>query len=93
MVFKLDPGVSFPLRQAQETGCAGCGTKSVTPRGFFAKLCSDCPGEAKTFIRLPHQEGTFLYEAAVVNALGKIGLSLPGWLDSEHLDFEGFPDC
>ena len=61
-------------------------------KGVLSRLRSDCPGEAGTFIHLPHQEGTFLYEAAVVNALGKVGLFLPGRLDSEHLDFEGFPD-
>ncbi len=47
-------------------------------KGVFAKLlCSACPGVARNFIHFRPPPGTFLYEAAVVNALSKVGLSLP----------------
>ena len=48
-------------------------------KGVFSKLCPDCPGIAHEFIHFPAPDGTFLYEAAVVNALNKVGLDLPMW--------------
>ena len=48
-------------------------------KGVFSELCPDCPGIAREFIHFPAPDGTFLYEAAVVNALNKVGLDLPIW--------------
>lgn len=48
-------------------------------KGVFSNLCPDCPGRARDFIHFPPPKGTVLYEAAVVNALNKVGLDLPIW--------------
>ena len=45
--------------------------------GVFSYLCSVCPGIAREFVHFPGPEGTVLYEAAVVEALSKVGLDLP----------------
>ena len=68
MVFKLRPDASLDdwLHEVLS------GIREV--KGVFSKLCSECPGEATDFIHLPQRDGTILYERAVGNALGKIGL-------------------
>ena len=45
--------------------------------GVLSHLCSACPGIAREFVHFPGPEGTVLYEAAVVEALSKVGLDLP----------------
>ena len=68
MVFRLRPDASLDgwLHEVLS------GIREV--KGVFSKLCSGCPGEARDFIHLSRQDGTILYERAVGNALGKIGL-------------------
>ena len=71
MVFRLDPDASLDDWLGRVRG------RVRYAKGVLSKLCPDCPGVARTFIHLSAPEGTFRYEAAVVNSLGKVGLFLP----------------